>query len=99
MILIILMVLAWWFLSKKKYYVRIESVGEDVATQEQVLKIELETTLRRAIEITKNTPYLVKSGGYFRARALVKQLEKNGGVAKVEFHWVWSKPQEGPIAA
>jgi hypothetical protein len=98
MILIILMVLAWWFFSKKKYYVRIESVGEDVAAQEQILKIELETTLRRAMEITKKSPYLVNAGGFFSARSLVKKLEANGGTAKLEFHWVWSKPQEGPVA-
>ena len=97
MILIILFILAWWFLWKKTYYVRIESVGEDVATQEQVLKTELETTLREAIAITQNTPYLVQAGNFFNAQGVVRQINKHGGTAKVQFVWAWSKTQSGPI--
>lgn len=97
MILIILMILAWWFLYKKTYYVRIESVGSDIPTMEQLLKVELETTLRQAIFITKNTPYIAEGGGYFNARAIAKKIEEKGGVAKVKFFWVWSKPQVGPV--
>ena len=99
MILIILLVLAWWFFYKKTYYVRIESVGSDIATQEQTLKVELETTLRQAIFITKNTPYLAAGGGYFNAKKIAKKITENGGVASVKFFWVWSKPQEGAIKA
>lgn len=97
--LIILAILAWWFFWKKTYYVRIESVGSDIPTQEQVLKTELETTLRHAIEITKKTPYLVKVGNYPNAKSVVKQVNAHGGVAAVKFFWVWSKPQEGPVTA
>lgn len=97
MILIILLILAWWFFYKKTYYVRIESVGDDVATQEQVLKIQLETTLRHAIEITKNTPFLVEAGNFLNAKSVAREIKRNGGEAKVTFHWAWSKPQPGPI--
>ena len=99
MILIVLLVLAWWFFWKKTYYVRIESVGSDISTQEQVLKTELETTLRHAMEITKNTPYLVEAGNYFNARSVVKHVAAAGGVAKITFNWAWNKPQVGPITA
>ena len=97
MITIILLILAWYFFWKKTFYVRIESVGSDIPTQEQVLKIELETTLRHAIEITKNTPYLVEAGNYFDAKRVVKALRKNGGIAKVKFAWAWKKPELGKI--
>ncbi len=97
MILIILVILAWWFFYKKTYYVRIESVGDEVAKQEQILKIELETTLRQAIFITKNTPYLAEGGGYFNARKIANKITEAGGVAKVQFFWVWSKPQVGAL--
>ena len=95
--LLIIFFALWWFLYKKTYYVRVESVGKDIATQEQILKVELETTLRHAIEITKNTPYLVEAGGYFNAKDVAKKVTKAGGIAKVKFFWVWSKPQVGPI--
>ena len=38
MILIILFILMWYFLWKKKYYIRIESAGNDIPAMEQVLK-------------------------------------------------------------
>lgn len=97
MILIILIILAWWFLWKKTYYVRIETVGENIPKQEQVIKTELETTLRHAIEITKNTPYLVEAGNFLNARGIVNEINKNGGVAKIHFAWSWNKPQAGKI--
>ena len=97
MILIILLVLAWWFFYKKTYYVRIESVGSDIPTMEQLLKVELETTLRSAMFITKNTPFLAEGGGYFNARKIAKKITEAGGVANVKFFWVWSKPQIGVI--
>ena len=95
MILIILLILAWWFFYKKTYYVRIESVGNDIPTMEQLLKVELETTLRSAMFITKNTPFLAEGGGYFNARKIAKKITEAGGVANVKFFWVWSNPQIG----
>lgn len=99
MIAILILVAAWWFLWKKTYYVRIESVGNDLPTMEQVLKIELETTLRQAIAMTTKNPYLVASGNYFAAKNLVKIIAAHGGVAKITFHWAWKTPEEGPIKA
>lgn len=99
MILIILIILAWYFLWKKKYYIRIESVGDDTAVMEQVLKIELETTLRYAIKITQSTPYLVEAGNYFNTKSVVKEIQKHGGVARIKMSWLGSKLQEGPITA
>ncbi|MBR0310153.1 MAG: hypothetical protein IJQ97_04645 [Paludibacteraceae bacterium] len=97
MVLLILLVLAWWFFYKKTYYVRIETVGPDLTTQEQIIKTELETTLRHAIEITQNTPYLVEAGNFSNARTIVKAITAKGGVAQIQFSWVWSKPQVGKI--
>lgn len=98
MVTILLAVLAWWFLWKKTYYVRIDMVPEDQRqVLQQALKIELETTLRNAIEITNETPYLVSVNNYFDARSLVKLLQQHQSVAAITWHWVWAKPEVGPI--
>ena len=96
---ILLFVGLWWFFWKKKYYIRIDSVGNDKPAMEQIIKIELETTLRYAIRITESTPYLIEAGNYFNAKSVVKTINKNGGKASLTFHGAWSKPQEGPVAA
>lgn len=96
---LIILVALWYFFWKKKYYIRIESVGNDTPTMEQVLKIELETTLRLAMQITQQTPFLIESGNFFNANGVVKSIRKHGGIAKVKFYWAWSKPEEGPINA
>ena len=98
MVLIILAVLAWWFLWKKTYYVRIDMVPEGQRqVLQQALKIELETTLRNAVEVTTATPYLVSVNNYFDARSLIKLLQKHQGVAAITWHWVWDKPEVGPV--
>ena len=99
MILIILFILMWYFLWKKKYYIRIESAGNDIPAMEQVLKTELETTLRHAIAITKQTPYLIEAGNYLNANSVVKQIRKHGGIARVTFHWAWQNPAQGQQTA
>ena len=89
---ITLLILAWWFGWKKKYYVQIESVGSDADGIVQVFKTQLEITLTEAQEMAKRLPALVKGGNFLNARSVVKTFKQAGAEAKIKYYPVWSHP-------
>ena len=93
--LLILLVLAWFFLWKKTYYVQIESAGENADGIVEVLKTQLETTLKKAFDLNKQIPRLVRAGNLLNAYTLVRAIREAGGSARITFHWVWQNPLKG----
>ena len=99
-VLAFMVINALMFFSKDPYYVRMESAGHDREAMAQALKIELETTLRRATAITEQAPYMISAGNYLHCRSLVKTIQANGGSAKMVRKRFWEKKakyEEGPI--
>lgn len=90
--LIFLVLGAWWFLWKKKYYIQIDDAGSDADGMIQILKTQLELTLTEAQELYKTLPALVKGGNFLNARTVAKAINEAGGQAKVTFHWFWQNP-------
>ena len=93
--LLILLLLSFYFVGKKKYYVLIESVGDDPNGMEEVLKTQLETTFVDASAIIKRVPGLVHGGTLLNAYLIVKAIREAGGQAKITYHWFWQKPLKG----
>lgn len=90
--IILLVACGWWFLWKKKYYIRIESAGENADGMVQVLKNQLEMTLTEAQELVKGLPKLVRGGNYLNARGVVKAIIEAGGQAKIEYYSAFQNP-------
>ena len=90
--LIFLVLGAWWFLWKKKYYIQIDNAGDDADGMIPILKTQLELTLTEAEELAKAIPALVKGGNFLNARTVAKAINEAGGQAKVTFHWFWQNP-------
>ena len=91
-ILILLFVLGWWFLWKKKYYILIESAGENADGMKQVFKTQLELSLTDAETMLGALPKLVRGGNLLNACLVVKAIKEAGGTAKIPFYWVWQSP-------
>ena len=91
-ILILLFVLGWWFLWKKKYYILIESAGENADGMKQVFKTQLELSLTDAEAMLGALPKLVRGGNLLNACLVVKAIKEAGGTAKIPFYWVWQSP-------
>ena len=84
-ILILLFVCGWYFLWKKKYYILIESAGENADGIKQVLKTQLEISLTQAEELAASLPKTVRGGNYLNAKMVVKAINEAGGSAKMLF--------------
>ena len=84
-LLIALFVCGWYFLWKKKYYILIESAGENADGIKQVLKTQLEISLTEAEELTGSLPKTVRGGNYLNAKMVVKAINEAGGSAKLLF--------------
>ncbi|MBQ7258908.1 MAG: hypothetical protein IJS57_03070 [Paludibacteraceae bacterium] len=87
--------MAWYFLRKKTYYVHIESAGENADGIVEVFKTQLETTLEKAFNLSKQIPRLVRAGNLLNAYTLVRAIRKAGGNARITYHWAWQKPLKG----
>jgi len=83
--LIALFVCGWYFLWKKKYFILIESAGENADGITQVLKTQLEISLTQAEELAGSLPKTVRGGNYLNAKMVVKAINEAGGSAKMLF--------------
>ena len=82
-ILIALFVCGWYFLWKKKYFILIESAGENADGIKQVLKTQLEISLTEAEELAGSLPKTVRGGNFLNAKMVVKAINEAGGSAKL----------------
>lgn len=84
-LLIALFVCGWYFLWKKKYFILIESAGENADGIKQVLKTQLEISLTEAEELAGSLPKTVRGGNFLNAKMVVKAINEAGGSAKMLF--------------
>ena len=82
-LLIALFVCGWYFLWKKKYFILIESAGENADGIKQVLKTQLEISLTEAEELAGSLPKTVRGGNFLNAKMVVKAINEAGGSAKL----------------
>jgi hypothetical protein len=68
---------------KKKYYILIESAGENADGIKQVLKTQLEISLTEAEELAGSLPKTVRGGNFLNAKMVVKAINEAGGSAKL----------------